>query len=74
MFEEPEANTAALQAIAAPTAFVMGRNMFARGAARGTRPGGAGGARSRRTTHRSSSSRTTRATRSSWPVGRRSRS
>ena len=31
MFEEPEANTAALESIAAPTAFVMGRNMFAPG-------------------------------------------
>ena len=28
MFEEPEANTAALASVAAPTAFVMGRNMF----------------------------------------------
>jgi dihydrofolate reductase len=31
MFDEPEANAAALEAIAAPTAYVMGRNMFGPG-------------------------------------------
>ncbi|BAS07669.1 bifunctional deaminase-reductase domain protein [Arthrobacter sp. Hiyo4] len=52
MFEEPEANAAAIDGILASGAYIMGRNMFAGpDSGRGMRTGGVGGARSRRITH-----------------------
>jgi len=63
MFGEPEKHEAALAALQAPSAMIVGRNMFSPVAVSGTRSGVAGGATSLRTTRRCSCSRTIRASR-----------
>jgi hypothetical protein len=54
MFEHRERHAADFAPILAARAYIMGRNMFVRAAATGTRAGPAGGATSRRFTRRCS--------------------